>query len=116
MQRRQGTKQLEAVVVDPASDWPLFAEKARELLTVENVDIMFDVDQCFEKVVLPVIEEFNGSFYLCTMKVKKVQERFTRALHRTSKRYLLQITLEELGVEKFALPVQIMYQEQQTIY
>ena len=34
-------KQLEAVVVDPASDWPLFAEKARELLTVENVDVMF---------------------------------------------------------------------------
>ena len=34
-------KQLEAVVVDPASDWPLFAEKARELLTVHNVDIIF---------------------------------------------------------------------------
>src|SRR5512145_1324595 len=34
-------KQLEAVVVDPASDWPLFAEKARELLTVSNVDVMF---------------------------------------------------------------------------
>jgi hypothetical protein len=30
-------KQLEAVVVDPASDWPLFAEKARELMTVQNV-------------------------------------------------------------------------------
>ena len=34
-------KQLEAVVVDPASDWPLFAEKARELLTVQEVDVMF---------------------------------------------------------------------------
>ena len=34
-------KQLEAVVVDPASDWPLFAEKARELLTVTNVNVMF---------------------------------------------------------------------------
>ena len=34
-------KQLEAVVVDPASDWPLFAEKARELLTVSKVDVMF---------------------------------------------------------------------------
>ncbi|MEM6375862.1 MAG: transporter substrate-binding protein, partial [Pseudomonadota bacterium] len=29
--------ELEAVVVDPASDWPLFAEKARELLTVHEV-------------------------------------------------------------------------------
>ena len=34
-------KQIEAVVVDPASDWPLFAEKARELLTVQEVDVMF---------------------------------------------------------------------------
>ena len=34
-------KQVEAVVVDPASDWPLFAEKARELLTVDKVDVMF---------------------------------------------------------------------------
>jgi urea transport system substrate-binding protein len=34
-------KQLEPVVVDPASDWPLFAEKARELLTVNKVDVMF---------------------------------------------------------------------------
>lgn len=33
--------QLEAVVVDPASDWPLFAEKARELLTVHEVDVIF---------------------------------------------------------------------------
>jgi len=32
---------LEAVVVDPASDWPLFAEKARELLTVQDVDVIF---------------------------------------------------------------------------
>ena len=34
-------KQLEAVVVDPASDWPLFAEKARELLESERVDVVF---------------------------------------------------------------------------
>ena len=34
-------KKLEAVVVDPASDWPLFAEKARELLTVDKVAVMF---------------------------------------------------------------------------
>jgi len=33
--------ELEAVVVDPASDWPLFAEKARELLTVNEVDVIF---------------------------------------------------------------------------
>lgn len=33
--------EIEAVVVDPASDWPLFAEKARELLTVNEVDVIF---------------------------------------------------------------------------
>ena len=34
-------EKLVPVVVDPASDWPLFAEKARELLTVQKVDVMF---------------------------------------------------------------------------
>ena len=34
-------KKLEAVVVDPASNWPLFAEKARELLTEAEVDVIF---------------------------------------------------------------------------
>ena len=34
-------EKLVPVVVDPASDWPLFAEKARELLTVHKVDVMF---------------------------------------------------------------------------
>ena len=34
-------KKLEAVVVDPASNWPLFAEKARELISVNKVDVVF---------------------------------------------------------------------------
>ena len=34
-------KQIEAVVVDPASDWPLFAEKARELIEQHKVDVVF---------------------------------------------------------------------------
>ena len=51
-------KKLEAVVVDPASDWPLFAEKARELLTVQKVDVMFGCwTSVSRKSVLPVIEE-----------------------------------------------------------
>lgn len=54
-------KQLEAVVVDPASNWPLFAEKARELLTVHDVDVMFgNWTSVSRKSVLPVIEELNG--------------------------------------------------------
>ncbi|MDB5658228.1 MAG: urtA, partial [Cypionkella sp.] len=57
-------KQLEAVVVDPASDWPLFAEKARELLTVSKVDVMFGCwTSVSRKSVLPVIEELNGLLF-----------------------------------------------------
>ena len=57
-------KQLEAVVVDPASDWPLFAEKARELLTVEEVDVIFGCwTSVSRKSVLPVIEEVNGLLF-----------------------------------------------------
>ena len=49
--------EIEAVVVDPASDWPLFAEKARELLTVHNVDVIFgNWTSVSRKSVLPVIE------------------------------------------------------------
>ena len=55
---------LEAVVVDPASDWPLFAEKARELLTVSEVDAIFGCwTSVSRKSVLPVIEELNGLLF-----------------------------------------------------
>ena len=50
-------EKLVPVVVDPASDWPLFAEKARELLTVQEVDLMFGCwTSVSRKSVLPVIE------------------------------------------------------------
>ncbi|MEZ5845924.1 MAG: urea ABC transporter substrate-binding protein [Geminicoccaceae bacterium] len=54
-------KEIEAVVVDPASDWPLFAEKARELLEVEKVAAVFGCwTSVSRKSVLPVFEELNG--------------------------------------------------------
>lgn len=57
-------KQLEPVVVDPASNWPLFAEKARELLTQEEVDVIFGSwTSVSRKSVLPVIEELNGLMF-----------------------------------------------------
>ena len=57
-------KQLEAVVVDPASDWPLFAEKARELLEVHKVDVVFgNWTSVSRKSVLPVFEELNGLLF-----------------------------------------------------
>ena len=57
-------KQLEAVVVDPASDWPLFAEKTRELITGSDVDVIFGCwTSVSRKSVLPVIEELNGLLF-----------------------------------------------------
>jgi urea transport system substrate-binding protein len=57
-------KQLEAVVVDPASNWPLFAEKARELITQEKVVSIFGAwTSVSRKSVLPVIEELNSILF-----------------------------------------------------
>ena len=57
-------KQLEAVVVDPASDWPLFAEKMRELIEVHDVDVIFGCwTSVSRKSVLPVVEELNGLLF-----------------------------------------------------
>jgi urea transport system substrate-binding protein len=57
-------KKLEAVVVDPASNWPLFAEKARELLTKDKVAAIFGCwTSVSRKSVLPVIEELNGVLF-----------------------------------------------------
>jgi len=57
-------KQLEPVVVDPASNWPLFAEKTRELLTKDQVDVIFGAwTSVSRKSLLPVVEELNGLFF-----------------------------------------------------
>jgi urea transport system substrate-binding protein len=57
-------KKVEAVVVDPASDWPLFAEKARELIEVEKVDVVFGCwTSVSRKSVLPVFEELNSMLF-----------------------------------------------------
>ena len=66
-QNKQGGllgKKLEAVVVDPASNWPLFAEKARELIVQEKVDVIFGGwTSVSRKSVLPVVEELNGLLF-----------------------------------------------------
>jgi urea transport system substrate-binding protein len=57
-------KKLEAVVVDPASDWPLFAEKARQLIEKDKVDVIFGCwTSVSRKSVLPVFEELNGILF-----------------------------------------------------
>ncbi len=57
-------KKLEAVVVDPASNWPLFAEKARELISVQKVAATFGCwTSVSRKSVLPVFEELNSILF-----------------------------------------------------
>src|ERR1700760_2214027 len=54
-------RKLEAVVVDPASNWPLFAEKARGLLSVDKCAAVFGCwTSVSRKSVLPVFEQLNG--------------------------------------------------------
>jgi urea transport system substrate-binding protein len=57
-------KKLEPVVVDPASDWDAFAEKASELLTREKVAVVFGCwTSISRKAVLPVFEHLNGLLF-----------------------------------------------------
>jgi urea transport system substrate-binding protein len=57
-------KKVEAVVVDPASNWPLFAEKARDLLSKDKVAVVFGCwTSVSRKSVLPVFEELNGLLF-----------------------------------------------------
>ena len=99
--------ELEAVVVDPASDWPLFAEKARELLTVHDVDVIFgNWTSVSRKSVLPVIEELNGLlFYPVQYEGEESSKNvfYTGAAPNQQAIPAVDYYLEELGVEKFAL-------------
>ena len=57
-------KQLEAVVVDPASDWPKFGTMARQLIQQDGVSVIFGGwTSVSRKNVLPVVEELNGLMF-----------------------------------------------------
>ena len=57
-------KKLEPVVVDPASNWPLFAEKARQLISTDKVAVVFGCwTSVSRKSVLPVFEELNSLLF-----------------------------------------------------
>lgn len=56
--------QIEPVIVDPASDWPLFAEKAKDLILKDKVSAIFGCwTSVSRKSVLPVIEEHNALLF-----------------------------------------------------
>lgn len=98
---------LEAVVVDPASDWPLFAERARELLTVSEVDAIFGCwTSVSRKAVLPVIEELNGLlFYPVQYEGEESSKNviYTGAAPNQQAIPAVDYMMEELGVESWAL-------------
>ena len=99
--------ELEAVVVDLASDWPLFAEKARELLSVHEVDVIFgNWTSVSRKSVLPVIEELNGLLFYPVQYEGEESSRnvfYTGAAPNQQAIPATDYLLEELGVERFAL-------------
>ncbi len=98
---------IEAVVVDPASDWPLFAEKARELLTVDEVDVIFGAwTSVSRKSVLPVIEELNGLMFYPVQYEGEESSRnvfYTGAAPNQQAIPAVDYFLDELGITKFAL-------------
>ncbi|WP_299365373.1 urea ABC transporter substrate-binding protein [uncultured Paracoccus sp.] len=100
-------KKIEAVVVDPASDWPLFAEKARELISVQGVDAIFGCwTSVSRKSVLPVVEELNGLlFYPVQYEGEESSKNviYTGAAPNQQAIPAVDYMMEELGVEKWAL-------------
>ena len=71
-------EKVEAVVVDPASDWPLFAEKAKQLITEDKVAVTFGCwTSVSRKSCLPVFEENNALlFYPMTKRDKVLMSYF----------------------------------------
>lgn len=100
-------KKLEPVVVDPASNWPLFAEKTRELLTQEEVDVIFGCwTSVSRKSVLPVIEELNGlMFYPVQYEGEESSKNvfYTGAAPNQQAVPAVDYLMNELGVERWVL-------------
>ena len=100
-------KKLEAVVVDPASDWPLFAEKARELLEKDKVAAVFGCwTSVSRKSVLPVFEELNGLlFYPVQYEGEESSKNvfYTGAAPNQQAIPAVDYLKNELGVERWVL-------------
>ncbi len=100
-------KQLEAVVVDPASDWPLFAEKARELIDGNEVDAVFGCwTSVSRKSVLPVFEELNSIlFYPVQYEGEESQRNvfYTGAAPNQQAIPAVDYLMENEGVERWVL-------------
>jgi len=100
-------KQLEAVVVDPASNWPLFAEKARELLQKEKVAAVFGCwTSVSRKSVLPVFEELNGILFYPVQYEGEESSRnvfYTGAAPNQQAIPAVDYLMKDLGVKRWVL-------------
>ncbi|MCY4634318.1 MAG: urea ABC transporter substrate-binding protein [Acidobacteria bacterium] len=98
---------VEAVVVDPASDWPLFAERARELLESEQVDVVFGCwTSVSRKSVLPVFEENNGLlFYPVQYEGEESSKNviYTGAAPNQQAIPAIDYLMNEVGIERWVL-------------
>ena len=102
-------KKLEAVVVDPASNWPLFAEKARELIEKEQVDVVFGGwTSVSRKSMLPVFEELNSLlFYPVQYEGEESSKNvfYTGAAPNQQAIPAVDYLMNELDVERWVLAV-----------
>ena len=98
---------VEAVVVDPASDWPLFAERARELLEAEQVAVVFGCwTSVSRKSVLPVFEELNGLlFYPVQYEGEESSKNviYTGAAPNQQAIPAIDYLRDEVGIERWVL-------------
>jgi urea transport system substrate-binding protein len=100
-------KQLEPVVVDPASDWPLFAEKARQLLEKDKVAVVFGCwTSVSRKSVLPVFEQDNGLLFYPVQYEGEESSRnvfYTGAAPNQQAIPAVDYLMNEMGVQRWVL-------------
>jgi len=100
-------KKLEPVVVDPASNWPLFAEKARELISKNKTDVVFGCwTSVSRKSVLPVFEELNSLlFYPVQYEAEESSENifYTGAAPNQQAIPAVDYLMNDLEVERWVL-------------
>ena len=100
-------KQIETVVVDPASDWPLFAEKAKELITKHNVAVTFGCwTSVSRKSCLPVFEQYNQLLFYPVQYEGEEQSLNVFYTAATPNQQLVpaaEYMINELGSKKFYL-------------
>lgn len=100
-------KKLEPVVVDPASDWPLFAEKARDLIANQHVAVVFGCwTSVSRKSVLPVFKELNSILFYPVQYEGQESERnvfYTGAAPNQQAIPAVDYLMNEEGVQRWVL-------------